>query len=102
MAICNPATQRNSYFFADGFNKYFSIESLARKLERMTVFYISRNNDTVIFRDNNHRYNIGTFGGVVFVNSANFFGGTNPVFISKNERYLNNFAYFGGGAFYAR
>lgn len=55
--------------------------------ERMGVVYISRNKQQVIIRDNTFKYNIGTFGGALTINSPNWVTGDSPFVLIYNNKF---------------
>ena len=68
----------------------------------MGTIYISRNLEQVIFYRNTFKRNVGTFGGAITINSPNFEHGIEPYTVFKDNTFINNMAYFAGGAVYIR
>ena len=71
-------------------------------MERFSPIYISRNHNNIIFANSIFTYNIGTFGGAIFVNEPDFSSGTTAYTIMSNCTFTNNMAYLSGGAVYVR
>lgn len=71
----------------------------------MAPFVIKGNQGPIIFNNNNFRDNIGTTGGVLHIEDPDFRYATededkNPYIVLKDNKFLNNMAYWAGNAFH--
>ena len=52
MAVCDPVTNTDKYFFNDGVDQDDDIDSYYDLFERLSTIYISRNRGMVIIKNN--------------------------------------------------
>jgi hypothetical protein len=72
-------------------------------LENVATFMIKGNQGPIIFKENEFSENIGTTGGVIHIEDPDFRYtdiGNNPYIVLKDNKFLNNMAYWAGNAFH--
>ena len=95
------------YFFQEVIDpdKTFDDAKIVDIIETVTSFYIEGNAGPIIFADNMFSENIGTTGGAIHIENPDFRQSQNdteknPFIVIKNNKFLQNMAYWAGNAFH--
>lgn len=101
MGTCSD-NQKDIRFMETVLRQSEDVEELYDLFERISVIYISRPRNSVLFDSNIFSRNIGMFGGAITINSPDLSSSNFPAIVFKNNYFEHNMAYLSGNSIYVR